>query len=452
MTAIAARRRRRTWYALAAGVLVVALIPVLGVAAWRAIRDTESARDVTSTATEIPVTPTALLAGVDDSGQLTTLAMLAIAPDGAGGSIVAVPVGASVTGEDGTRQRLADAYAEGGLQQLETDFESVMLVNIDLAQEVDEAQLAALLAPVGDLQVNLPADAEQGAAATSTAASPTTTAAETSTTTRRSSTSSTTSTTTTTAVPDTEVVASAGEQTMTSEQAAGVLLASVDGQSETTRMPNTAAIWDAVSVAVGAGRPGLTPVDLTSGGPTDLTGYTNALWAGPVGTWQMGATPITDPAQNPDGADLLQIDLAESIMVVATVAPSAASAVLDGASVQLTTGFTDWTVTRDAVALLAYNGANVMVVINTTEPPPATTEVLIASESSRALAEVYAEALGVETVGVSTAPVEGIEVQITLGQDFADQRASGATPTLESIPSPRDTVDKNEATTTTVGA
>ncbi len=449
MTAIAARRHRRTWYALAAGLLVVAAIPVLGVAAWRAIRDSEAAHDVTSTAAEIPVTPTALLAGVDAQGQLTTLAMLAVAPGGAGGSVVSVPVGTSITASDGTRRRLADAYAEGGLEQLESDFESVMVVNVDVAQEVDQAQLAALLAPVGELQVDLADEVVQGEPTAEVP--PTPVEASTSTTTSRRS------TTTTATVPDTEVIVPAGEQQLTPEQAASVLLASVAGQSETTRMPATASVWSAVSDAVGDGLPGLTPVDLTDGAPTDLTDFTDALWAGPVEYWQMGATPLTSAAENPTGADLLQVDLAETIMVVATVAPSAASAVLDGGSIALTSGFSDWTVTRDAVALLAYNGANVMVIINTSDAPPAETVVLAATEAARPLAELYAEALGVDTVGTVTEPVEGIDVQITLGQDFADQRTSASTPTLESVPSPRTTIDENDVTTsttteTTVGA
>lgn len=443
MTAIAARRRRRTWYALLAGVLVLATVPVLGIAAWRAIRDSESARDVTSTAAAIPVTPTALLAGVDASGQLTTLAMLAVAPDGSGGSIVSVPVGASVVDEDGAKHRLADSYAEGGIDALEADFESVMLVNIDVAQVVDQAQLAALLEPVGPIAVDLSDDVEAQAAAPGAAAS-TSTVPETATTTARSTTATTSATT---SAP--ELVVGAGQHELSADEAAAVLLAAVPGRSETTRMPATAAVWNGVVGSVGSGRPGSVPVDLADGAPTDLAGFTSALWAGPVRYWQMGATPITSTTENPAGVDLLQVDLAESIMVVATVAPSAASAVLDGASIELISGFDDWTITRDAVALLAFTGANVMVIINSTDPPPAHSEVLTATEAARSLAEVYAEVLGVDTVGTVSEQVQGIEVQITLGQDFADQRASNSAPTLDSIPSPRDTIDKNEVPTST---
>ena len=337
MTALASRRRRRTWYALGAGALVLAAIPVLGVAGWRAIRDSESALDVTSIADSIPVTPTAMLGGVDDDGRLTTLALLALAPDGAGGSVVSVPVGASVTGADGTRHRLADAYAEGGVEQLQSDLESLMLVTVDVADVVDETQFAALLEPVGPIAVDLPSEVLDGAPAPPAAAShhdggraddhgATPVDVELTTTPRRPR------------RPRRRCRRRPSSRrrvrnNSTPRARAEVLLASVDGQSETARLPTNAAVWNAVAAAVGDGRPGVTPVNVAAGGIPDLTSFTESLWSGPVGVWQLGGTPITSPTENPTGADLLQTDLAEAIMVVATVAPSAASAVLDGASV-----------------------------------------------------------------------------------------------------------------------
>lgn len=473
MTAIAARRRRRTWSALVAGLLVVAVIPVLGIAGWRAIRDSKAARDVTTTSRTIPVTPTALLAGTDADGRLTTLAMLALAPDGAGGSVVAIPVGSSVTGDDGARYRLADRFADGGIEQLSADVESLMLVALDLVEVVDEAQLAALLAPVGDIDITLPADVVQGDNAPDASGSdegvvdggaddagqgddqtddgegsvdgggPDEQAAGVGAGTGDDTAS-------TTAVPPGDVVAAAGEQRLTPDVAAKVLLASVAGESETERLPANAAVWQAVAATVGGGVPNLAPADPEGAAPPDLTTFTTALWAGPVHPWQMAATPITSATENPTGADLLQTDLAEAIMVVATVAPSAASAVLDGASVQLTSGFTDWHVTRNAIGLLAYVGANVMVVITTDDAPPATSEVLAGSTAVQALAEEYAAALGAGTVGVVTDPVEGIEVQIVLGQSFADAQAGVEQTPLESVPS-RDTIDENLVPTTAPG-
>jgi hypothetical protein len=449
VTAIAARRKRRTWYALGAAALVVAAIPVLGVAGWRAIRDSKAARDVTTSAETIPVTPTALLGGTDADGRLTTLAVLALAPQGAGGSVVAVPVGASITADDGSRHRLADRFAEGGIDQLKLDVEAMMLLTVDVAQVVDQAQLAALLAPVGDVAVDLPADVIQGAPPTPTTSAPEEESTPTSSTRapgRDTTTTSEPETTTTTEAPG-ELVAAAGQQQLTPDAVARVLLATTVGESEITRLPVNEAVWKAVAAAVGDGRPGTAPVDIAAGPPADLTAFVGGLWAGSVRTWQMGVSPITSASANPTGADLLQVDLAEAIMVVATVAPSAASAVLDGASVQLTSGFSDWHVTRNAIAVLAYIGANVMIVINTDEAPPATSQVLAGSAAVQSLAEEYATALEAGPVEPVTDPVEGVEVQIVLGQSFADAQAGAEQTPLESVPS-RDTVDQNLATTT----
>ena len=95
--------------------------------------------------------------------------------------------------------------------------------------------------------------------------------------------------------------------------------------------------------------------------PADMGAFLSALWGGTVTVWQLSATPAS-ATDNPTGEDLLNVDLAEAVMVMATIAPSAVSAVLQGASVQIDSAFTDWRVTRAAVAVLIYIGANVLLV------------------------------------------------------------------------------------------
>jgi hypothetical protein len=453
VTALPERRRRRTWYALAAGLLSVGSIPVFATAGWRAIRDSRAARDVTRLAEKIPLTPTALLGATDDDGTLTALAVLALRPEGAGGTVVMVPVGSGVTGADGGRTRLADTYASGGVEALQTDVESLLLVSVSTVSIVDEAQLAQFLAPVGTVEVDLPSQVLDGSSLASDPAAgsdePTTTADD------ESDEEATATTadesdedTTTTTEPDDEataddesttsiaadVVAEAGPQTLTPEQAAEALVAAVPGLSETTRLPDTLAVWQGIVAAVGSGRPDAVPVDVPGGVmPADMGSFLSALWGGTVTVWQLSATPAT-ATDNPAGEDLLNVDLAEAVMVMATIAPSAVSAVLEGASVQIDSAFTDWRVTRAAVAVLIYIGANVLLVRQEAGTPPAETEVSSTNAASSSLAAEYSKALAGGDVRSVEVPVEGIEIQIVLGQSFADLQSDSTESTLLTVP------------------
>lgn len=455
MTALPERRRRRTWYALAAGLLSVGSIPVFATAGWRAIRDSRAARDVTRLAEKIPLTPTALLGATDEDGTLTALAVLALRPEGAGGTVVMVPVGSGVTGNGGGRTRLADTYATGGVEALQTDVESLLLVSVSTVSIVDEAQLAQFLAPVGNVEVDLPSEVLDGSALASGSSAgndePTTTADDgesdeeaTATTDEESDEDTSTATTSSDdeAAADDEsttsiaadVIVEAGAQTLTPEQAAEALVAAVPGLSETTRLPDTLAVWQGIAAAVGSGRPDAVPIDVPGGAmPADMGSFLSALWGGTVTVWQLLATPAS-ATDNPTGEDLLNVDLAEAVMVMATIAPSAVSAVLQGASVQIDSAFTDWRVTRAAVAVLIYIGANVLLVRQEEGTPPAETQVSSTNAASSSLASEYSKALSGGDVKSVEVPVEGIEVQIVLGQSFADLQSNSTESTLLTVP------------------
>ncbi|MBL6620556.1 MAG: hypothetical protein ISP34_05235, partial [Ilumatobacteraceae bacterium] len=92
MTALASRRRRDTW--LATG-LIVGLLTIAGVLTLvgaRTLADSTLGREVVvfddSPTLRLPHTATAFLGVVGDEGHLTTAAVLVLAPDGTGGSIV----------------------------------------------------------------------------------------------------------------------------------------------------------------------------------------------------------------------------------------------------------------------------------------------------------------------------------------------------------------------------
>ena len=388
MSFLRSRRRRATAIALGSGLVVATLIPVSAVVAWRAVRDSRAAEAVVALPTvSIPTTPTAILATTDDQNFLASLSILALSPSGAGGTIVSLPVGLSVAGrEAGDPRRLADVYGSDGPEALKDAIEAMSSSQIDMIAVESAAGTGDLIARVGTIEATFPNQ-----------------------------------------VIDSEderdrVVAEAGVNTFTPIEAARVLAARVDDASEATRLPNVKIMWDAIATAVGAGKIGTTPVpvipDVGAQTPADMPTFMSALFAGPVRVWQIGYQAIPEGEPNPDGLDLYGYDYGEVVMVLASVAPSAMVAVLPSLSLQVDSSYPDSETLRQAVFRLLYMGANVLLVRNTTEPPPAVTTIYYSDEMDRGIAEPLTILLDEVQWERATERVAGVDMRVVLGESF----------------------------------
>ena len=388
MSFLRSRRRRATAIALGSGLVVAALIPVSAVVAWRAVRDSRAAEAVVALPTvSIPTTPTAILATTDDQNYLASLSILAISPTGAGGTIVSLPVGLSISGQEpGEPRRLADVYGSDGPEALKDALEAMSSSQLDMIAVESAAGTGDLIARVGTIEAEFPDQ-----------------------------------------VLDTNddrerVVAEQGLNSFTPIQAAQVLAARVDGASEATRLPNVKIMWDAIATAVGAGKIGTTPVpvipDVGAQTPADMPTFMSALFAGPVRVWQIGYQAIPEGEANPEGLDLYGYDYGEIVMVLASVAPSAMVAVLPSLSLQVDSSYPDSETLRQAVFRLLYMGANVLLVRNTTEPPPAVTTIYYSDEMDRGIAEPLTILLDEVQWERATERVAGIDLRVVLGESF----------------------------------
>jgi hypothetical protein len=388
MSFLRSRRRRATVIALSSGLVVAALIPVSAVVAWRAVRDSKAAEAVVALPTiSIPTTPTAIFATTDDQNYLASLSILALSPTGAGGTIVSLPVGLSIAGQEtGNPRRLADVYGSDGPEALKEAIEAMSSSQLDLIVVESAAGTGDLIARVGTIEATFPNQ-----------------------------------------VFDTDdegdrVVAEAGPNSFTPIQAAQVFAARVDEASEATRLPNVKIMWDAIATAVGAGKIGTTPVpvipDVGAQTPADMPTFMSALFAGPVRVWQVGYQRIPEGEANPEGLDLYGYDYGEIVMVLASVAPSAMVAVLPSLSLQVDSSYPDSETLRQAVFRLLYMGANVLLVRNTTEPPPAVTTIYYSDEMDRGIAEPLTILLDEVQWERATERVAGIDIRIVLGESF----------------------------------
>jgi hypothetical protein len=326
------------------------------------------------------------LATVDDEGVVTTISVMALLPDGSGGTIVSVPTGAKA--ETGTAEirRVADSYAAGGIDALTADLEALLNVSFSVAAAVDETGLEQIFEPVAPLTVELGGD-----------------------------------------VVDTVdgadvVVVEKGEQELSAEEAAQVMLARKEGEAELVRAPRINAVWEAVADSVGNGLAEMSPTTdtLPDGAPADLTGFFQSLYSGPISVWPLTADPILNNEDNPGGLDLYETDKAEIIMIMASIAPSNVSAIFPSISFQVDSTFGDSSVTQEAVLRLIYQGANVLLVRELDGGVPQKTVLYYSEDVDRQEAELFTELFGPVEYALAVEPVEGIDVQIVLGQDFVD--------------------------------
>jgi hypothetical protein len=398
MTTLKQRRRRQTWVAFGAGVLVLTMLPVSVVVAWRAIRDSKAAQEVVALPSrELPTTPTAILAVTDEQNFLTSLSIVALTPEGAGGTVMILPVGLMKPGQPaGQPKRLADVYGSDGVDALKAAVESVTNSQIDLISVNGVDVTAELIARAG-----------------------------------------TTSPTYATDVTDTEtdavrIVATAGANQLTPIQAAQVLASRDVAQMESARMPNVKATWDAIVGSIGSGVIGAVPAavipDVGAQTPIDMPTFMSALFSGPIKVWQFGFERIIDAEQNPLDIDVYGFNAGELVMVMASVAPSAMVAVFPTLSVQIDSPFGDIAVTQDATFRMLYMGTNVILVRQVTSTPPTVTVIKYSDEMDRAMAEPLTTMFGEIVFEKATERVEGIDVQVILGDSFVNFLATGAKP------------------------
>lgn len=397
-TALARRRRRVTWTAFVLGAASLVTIPVGSIVAWRAVRDSRAAQEVVSLPLRtIPSTPTAIFATVDERNALSALSVLALSQNGAGGTVMILPLNIVVPGqEEGGLKTVSQVFSEEGAEGLKFALENITNSQIDLVSVNDVDDTGDLLARAGTILADFVTD-----------------------------------------VTDSElnivtVIAEAGQNRFAPIQAAAVLASLDTRQVDSQRTPIIRAIWDGISNAVATGRLGAAPAavvpDVGAQVPGDMMGFMSALFAGPLNIWQIDAIPINSLRKNPDSLDVYEFDPGQVISVMASMAPSAMVAVFPTLNVSLSSPYPDIEVTRGGTERLLYMAANVVLVRQVEEAPPPVTVIRYFDETDRALAENLSLMLGEIAFEKATEGVEGVDIQVILGDSFLSFLKTGPAP------------------------
>ncbi len=389
MTALRKKRLRITTIVAVLGLVGIIAVPVSVVFATNALLHSKDGNNIdNSQVMKIPSTPGALLAVTNDAGVVTSLNVIALTPGGVGGTVLSMPVGASTyvaTGE--APRRVGDAYATGGLAGLRTEVEAFLDVSLSVAIEMKATDLAVLLQPVAPVNITLTRPVTNSVNNKST------------------------------------VVAPAGKSNLTADQMAQLLTATQPTQPESARFERAKALWTAIATKVGdgitpQGKLALLDVD---GAPADFNGFFQRAIAGPLQVWQFGSVLITEPAQNPQALDLYRVEAGEIITVVASVMPSIASTVSTGLTFAIDSPFSDPKVVRDAVAIVTFWGGSVVLVREVPGPTKVATVALYSDKIIKRDIEGFQPVFGpIELKQSEDGKVEGVDVRLTLGQNFLD--------------------------------
>ena len=401
MTAIAARRKRRLTAAVITSVLSVITLPgglVLG--ANMLLNDSGGKNVASEDLVRIPTTPVHLVTVVNDANVVASAALFAIAPGGAGGTIVSFPVGAKAdTADDAAPRRIADSYVTGGLDAFRVDVEDLLNITVDSASVHTRSEWAQVLSIVGTQAISL----SQPVVDTGLDGAET-------------------------------VVLEAAVAEATPDQMAAALAALRTGYDEVSRFETHKSVWRAISRA-GAGAASMeddagsdegavaeattTTIDEELPQPATVEDYLAALLRGRVDVWQLAGTRLTDVPRNPAGLDMYGLDGGEVLMVMASVAPSAMRLVSDRLTVMVDVPFNNSLYAREAVTRLAYAGSNVVLVRHVTETPAERTVAYVNDSIAAAEVANYAGLIGpVETVE-TLERIDGVAVRLVLGNDFA---------------------------------
>ena len=391
MTAIPARRRRRMIAAMITSGLSVIALPGGLFLGTNSLLRASGGNSIDSRGTvDVPSSVVEMLAVINSRNEVASLALLAITPEGKGGTIVSIPVGsmADVAKTEQPR-RIADSYTTGGLQALKTDVENLMNITVDFADDVTATEFAAVLTDVGTQPVVLQQPVTDSGAD---------------------------------GVP--VVVLEAGSSTATPDLLATGLAASQTGTPESARLPQVKALWNSIARAgvampaadVAASTSSISPLDPSVF--TTTPAFVKALLMGEIDVWQFSSTLFTDDVRNPNKVDLYGLDGGEVLMVMASVVPSALTVTTANVAVMIDIPFASASVAKEVVTRLAYLGANVVLVRQSPDLATERTTVYYNDSIARTEAEAYPTLLGPLEFMESKDVISGVNLRIVLGNDF----------------------------------
>lgn len=401
MTGAGARRDpARTLAVLVPALVAAVLVPLLVRTAYRTVTTSTQGQTAPTVPrpAQLPPTPAHLLVVADAEGTATAAALLAPAPDGAGGAVVVVPLGTLATGPDGQPARLDAGTAATDEDRMAANVEGLLGITLTSHTRVTAADLVALLALLPPAELDLADDVRS-------------------------------------LRPDGAevVVVPAGRQALTPALAAAVLTARGD-ESELVRVDRAVALWRALLGSGRASTPGGTASTLagTGAGSAPGTGLAPVLAALATGRSVARALVVTPVGAPTDEVERFTPDVVALRLLMAEVVPAAVSPAESNLRFRVRNPSGDEAVAYQVVARILAGGGSVVLVDNTVGTVPATSALVHADAAlATPLAGVVAP-LGPVTQALTEERIDGIDATLTVGADVvaAARRVAPTTTTV----------------------
>lgn len=448
MTAIAQRRTRRTKGVAVAAMVLSLLALTLVVVGVTTLWNSQAGETVgvdERPRVALPSTPNAMLAVTDDEGTLTSLVVLTLLPEGQGGSIVTIPVNADASAGFGLQRRpLDELFDPADPDGLVMSVEEMLSITIERSSVVDPAGLAALLEPIGSVQVVLPdavIDAD-AAEATSDPDDPDDTATTT-TTSPDDATTDSVPEEPEAVVGENGVIVTAGPQILDTAGIVDVLTAVDSGVAVYDQHPLDVAMWEAIAATAPVTVPPPPVTTDATGAPVPPATFDElwrSLFDGEVGVRDI---PAFEPAEgtNPTGVDVVVLDRADAALVFAQISPGLVSTPNAGSTMRIVVPYTDEQLAvvgelyatnsdlaREMVGRLLFLGANIVSV--DTAPTGAEELTVVEVVDPRLLDETVEASeilFGPSEVRLAETVIEGVDIVVTLGTAFLDKELAAYT-------------------------
>lgn len=351
----------------------------------------------------LPSTPAALLV-TTDQGRATGMVVMSIGASGRGGWAIDVPITtlAPAPGGDG-EATFADTFAAGGLPFVQQAAEALLLVTFARAEALGGADLAALLEPYTSVTVELPDDVR----GTDASGRPV-------------------------------VVARAGSQELDAERAAKVLAARGPTEAAEAVSARRVLVWRALlgNAPTGASESGAAQVSApaatgTVDPPPDVAGFASAISSGSATVTSIQVEPETTL----DGTETVRANIGALRLLLAEAMPGSVSSVSAGARVRVVDTVGDPVVTRYAVDQIVFSGANLVMVTHPSGGSAPATSLAFASPVGQEASAAIGGLFGLGSAAAATEIVDGIDLTITLGDDYATMVRQRLRTTTTTVPS-----------------
>ena len=415
MTAQPGRRRRRT---VVVGVLAVVLVVaaaagfVVGVVTLTNSQEGEAVGVDDRPRIELPDTPNGLLVVVGADGELASLAVATLLPDGTGGSLALVPTNADVNAGFGDEPQTVgaawssvDPTDDTELEEFATEVGAMLSIAIDQTGVYDGPALVAALAPIDLVEAELPV-----------------------------------------AVLDSDaigsgVVSEAGDQVLRRSEAVDALVAVDAFLSPIDQHALDVAVWTALVAATPVGDVDVTPAtDGSVPPPSSFDELLERLLAGPVIARDLALAEVLADPSGDLGGEVAVVDRRDALLVFGQVSPTRVLTPNAALTFRIDSDITEGQLAasdvkfesipemmRNLIGELLFFQSNPVSIDSVPGDDPAEVVTRLEVTQQQFVSDVEALAefvFGEFEVVLADEVIEGIDVVVTLGTGYLDFRTA----------------------------